>query len=302
MSTPRRSGTTAAEEQPGEHRSSGDRRWRLQDQRDFLVRSLADLRAEHDAGDIEWRDYEALLARDGGRLSAVDAELRELDAEGEAAAAVPVSAAGPGLRRRTGADGRDPAPAVATPRRRPIWLGVVAIVALTAGTTLLVVHLTSPRLPGQPETGGATQNLAQEVQTQLAEASVLVDEGTRSSLSQALTVYRTVLSEDPNQPQALAETGWLEWEAGFSGGDATLETQGKALVQRSVKVERNDFAAHLFLGTIELKQDHDPAAAVTQYKAFLSEHPPKAQVTLAAPLIRKAFGDLGQPVPAAVGG
>ncbi|HXR53872.1 MAG TPA: hypothetical protein VN793_02380 [Acidimicrobiales bacterium] len=299
MSTPRRSGATAAEEQPEEHRSSGDRRWRLEDQRDFLVRSLADLQAEHDAGDIEARDYDALVARDRGRLSAVEAELRELDAE-EAAAPVPAATGRP--RRRTRGDGRDPAPGAPAQRRRPIWLGVVAIVALTAGTTLLVVHLASPRLPGQPETGGATQNLAQEVQTQLAEATVLVDEGTQSSLSQALIVYRTVLSEDPNQPQALAETGWLVWEAGFSGGDATLESQGKALVQRSVTVERNDFAAHLFLGTIELKQDHDPAAAVTQYKAFLSEHPPKARITSAAPLIRQAFGDLGQPVPAAVGG
>ena len=54
---------------------------------------------------------------------------------------------------------------------------MIAIVALTAGATLLVIHLASPRLPGQPETGSAPQNLAKEVQTQLAEASILVEEG-----------------------------------------------------------------------------------------------------------------------------
>lgn len=287
MSGVRPTGTTA-EEHPAPRRSSDDRRWRLEDQRDFLVRSLADLRLELDAGDIEQRDYEALVARDEGRLSAVEAELLDLDIE-EAAAPVPAPDAG-----------TDPAPARSG--RRPVWLGLIATVALTAGTTLLVIHLASPRLPGQPETGSITQNLAQEVQTQLAEASALVDDGTQSSLSEALTVYRKVLSEDPNQPQALAETGWLEWEAGFSVGDSSLETDGKGLVQRSLKVERDDYAAHLFLGTIELNQDHDPAAAVTQYSAFLSEHPPKSLITPAAPLIRQAYDAVGQPVPAAVGG
>lgn len=288
MSGVRPTGTTA-DAHPEEGRSSEDRRWRLEDQRDFLVRSLADLRLELDAGDIEPRDYEALVARDEGRLSAVEAELLDLDIE-EAAAPVPAPDAP-----------TDPAAPARSGRRR-VWLGVIATVALTAGTTLLVIHLAAPRLPGQPETGSITQNLAQEVQTQLAEASALVDDGTQSSLSEALAVYRQVLSEDPNQPQALAETGWLEWEAGFSVGDSSLETDGKGLVQRSLKVERDDYAAHLFLGTIELNQDHDPAAAVTQYSAFLSEHPPKSLITTAAPLIKQAYGAVGQPVPTAVGG
>ena len=198
--------------------------------------------------------------------------------------------------------GTDSVPSDAGRRRRPVWLGVLATVALTAGTTLLVVHLASPRLPGQPETGSITQSLADEVQTELAEASVLVDEGTQSSLSEALVVYHKVLSEDPDQPQALAETGWLEWEAGFSATDTSLETRGRALVQRSLKVETDDDAAHLFLGTIELEQNHDPAAAVTQYKTFLSEHPARSLITGAAPLIAQAFDAVGQPVPAAVRG
>ena len=298
MSAVRPTGTTAeehpadedhpaADEPQAAHRSSDDRRWRLEDQRDFLLRSLADLRLELDAGDIEPRDYEALVVRDQGRLSAVEAELLDLDIE-EAAAPDPATDAQPVAPARS--------------RRRPLWLAVIATVALTAGITLLVIHLASPRLPGQPETGSITQNLTQEVQTQLAEASALVDQGTQSSLAQALTVYRTVLTEDPDQPQALAETGWLEWEAGYSVGDSSLETTGKGLVQRSLKVEPNDYAAHLFLGTIELNQDHDPAAAVIQYDDFLSEHPPTSLITQAASLIKQADEAVGRPVPAAVGG
>lgn len=296
MSSPRRSATRSGDT-PGA--GASDRRWRLEDQRDFLVRSLADLRTERDAGDIETRDFEALLSRDEGRLRTVEAELRELDIEEEeieeeeeeaSADAAPTGDAADAARRPAGRG------------RRRRWLGVVAIVALTAGSTLLVVHLASPRLPGQPETGSITESLAGQIQTQLAEASVLVDEGTRSSLSEALTVYRKVLSEDADQPQALAETGWLEWEAGFSATDASLEAKGKALVGRSLRVERDDYAAHLFLGTIELNQDHDPAAAVSEYEAFLSEHPPASLVTSAAPLIRQAFDAVGRPVPAAAAG
>jgi hypothetical protein len=296
MSGSRRSSATT--ESTGEDRSTEDRRWRLEDQRTFLVRSLADLRAELDAGDIETRDYEALSARDEDRLSSVEAQLQALDDE--------IATRAADVNRIIGdandaeADRSDARPARS--RRRRIWLGVLAAVALSAGATLLVVHVASPRLPGQPLTGSLKQNLAQEIETQLAEASALINQGTETALSGALTVYRTVLAEDPNQPQALAETGWLEWEAGFDSANASLQSKGKALVQRSISVERNDFAAHLFLGTIELESGNDPAAAVAQYKAFLSEHPPKAQITAAAPLIKKAFGDLGQPVPAAVGG
>jgi len=266
-------------------RSTDAQRWRLEDQRDFLVRSLADLRAERDAGDMGARDYEALAGRDEQRLAEVEAEIARLE---ERRPVPPVAEP----------DGTPPPER--TKRRRRGWLAVVAVVALSAGTTLLVVHLASPRLPGQPETGSASQNVAQRVQTQLAQATVLVDLGTSTSLAEALALYKTVLTEDPNQPQALAETGYLEWEAGRADGNITLQNQGRALVERSLKVLQNDFGAHLFLGTIDLEQGNDPAAAVVQYRAFLAEHPPSAQVAQAAPLIRKAFSEAGQPIPSSV--
>jgi len=266
-------------------RSADEQRWRLEDQRDFLVRSLADLRAERDAGDMQARDYEALAGRDEQRLAEVEAELTRLEERRPEAPVVEPDGASPPQR---------------ITRRRRGWLAVVAVVALSAGTTLLVIHLASPRLPGQPLTGSTAQNLAQRVQTQLAQATVLVDLGTSASLAEALSLYKTVLAEDPNQPQALAETGYLEWEAGHAGGNLALENHGRALVERSLKVQRNDFGAHLFLGTIDLEQGHDAAAAVVQYRAFLAEHPPSAQVTQAAPLIRKAFSEAGQSLPSTV--
>lgn len=254
-----------------------DRRWRLEDERDFLVRSLADLRSERAAGDIGEDDFAALLARDEERLSAVLAELAALE--------------------RIEADApRAPGPERSPGRRRRRWLAAVAAAALAGGATLLAIELSSPRVPGEPATGSTPATVAAE----LDEAAALVNEGTPGALSEALTLYRAVLHAEPNQPQALAETGYLEWEAGFNAGDKKQEGQGRAFVLHSLRVQADDYAAHLFLGTIELEQGHDAAAAVLQYQKFLAEHPPSSEVKEAVPVITEAFGEAGQPVPAAV--
>ncbi len=273
-----------------------DRRWHLEDQREFLVRSLADLEAERSAGDIGPEDYEALLGRDRARLAAVVEELAQLDLAEDAERAVATAAATGGAGAGTTADGESAAAKGRSRRRRPRWLAALAVAALAAGTTLLVMRLTSPRLPGQPATGSTPQDITAE----LNEAATLVERGTSSSLSQALALYRNVLASNPNQPQALAETGYLEWEAGFSAGDRAQERQGRSLVERSLAVQPDDYAAHLFLGTMDLEQGHDAAAAVKQYRAFLAEHPPKDRVTAAAKLITQAFTEAGQPLPSGV--
>ena len=59
-------------------------------------------------------------------------------------------------------------------------------------------------------------------------------------------------------------------------------------------------AAHLFLGTILLKQGNDPSGAVAQFAAFLQEQPPADTLQNAAPFIRQAYAAAGQPVPAGV--
>jgi hypothetical protein len=294
-------------------RATGERRWRLEDERDFLRRSLADLAAERDAGDIDRADYDGLLARDRRRLAAVESELAQLEAASarEAAAAVGgATASGEGEstenREKTQQPEKTDEPSKSargktTPkRRRPRWLAIVAAVALSAGATLLVVDLASPRLPGQPETGTVAQSAAERIVTQLNQATVLVNEGTSSSLSQALTLYEAILVEDPRQPQALAEFGYLEWEAGLARSDTALEKQGRASVERSLSVESDDSAAHLFLGTIDLEGAHEPTAAVTQYRLFLAEHPPAAEVAKAAPLLRQAFAEASESLPAGV--
>ncbi len=167
-------------------------RWHLEDEREFLRRSLDDAQSELEAGDLERADYDALRRRDEARLGAVEAALAVLDAEDEAEAEEE--------SRR--------------PRRRGRWLLVVGIAALVAGTTLLAVDLATPRAPGQPITGSIKVNTQKEVEIQLAQAATLVNENSTTAIQEALTIYARVLSEQPRQPQALAETGWFDWEAG----------------------------------------------------------------------------------------
>lgn len=286
-------------------------RWRLLDEREFLTRSLADAEEEHGAGDLATADYEALRRRDEARLAAVEARLAEsapeaaVDGTGAgkgAAGPAPMEAApdaaltGPKSRAKG-----SPTPPSRRRVRRNRLLAVVGVAAVVAAIVLLVIDLASPRLPGQPITGSVTLNSAKQVEEQLAQAADLVNEGTARSTDLALAVYREILSEDPHQPQALAETGWIEWQGGRAEHDTTLESAGRSLVEESIAVEHDDYAAHLYLGTIEL-EGGDPTGAVAQYTTFLAEDPPSSVLATAASLVRQAFTEAGRPVPGALTG
>ncbi len=266
-------------------------RWRLRDEREFLVRSLEDALAERGAGDMSEQDYEALTRRDRTRLDEVERTLALL---GDEEAPEPVGtpdeddiAEGAGGRVRR------------TRRRRRWWLVGIGLPALAAGVTLLAVSLASPRLPGQASSGSVDQNAAQQIREELVQAATLTNAGTSSGAVEAQALYRRVLAADPTQPQALAEMGWLEWETGALQGRAKVVAAGKAMEEQSLKVEPDDYAAHLYLGTMLLKQG-DPASAVAQYRAALAEGPPADALSGAAPFIRQAFTLAGQPLPSGV--
>jgi hypothetical protein len=286
--------------------------WRLADEREFLVRSLADAVAEHAAGDLDDHDFDALQRRDQSRLVEVEKQMAELERAHREA----------GTNRSRGATG-DPAapdvgrggpadPTIPATRHRRTWLAMLGTALVVAAAIVLVLRLTSPRLPGQNGDGGVQLNSALQVEKELEQATVLVDQGTTRSDEQALTVYKQVLAQDPTQPQALAESGYLLWEAGVESGDAQLISSGRARVVKSISVEHDFSAAHLFLGNIDLESggtgsggagDGTAArtaaalAAVAEYRLFLAEGPPLSMVRAAAPLIRKAFSEAGQPLP-----
>jgi hypothetical protein len=280
--------------------ATAEDRWHLDDRRDFLRRSLADADREHDAGDLSDDDYAVLRRRDERLLAEVEASLAALgggdDVGGDGGAPAPRPTAGrsprPGLVPLVLDDDDEPRPR----RRRRTWLAIVGTAAIVAGVVLLVVHLSSPRLPGETATGSITLSHSQQIEEQLAEATTLVQ---KNELVTALGVYKQVLSETPHQPQALAEWGWLDWQAAATAGNLTLAAEGRSAVNESVEVDPSLYAGHLYLGTILLAQ-RQPSAAVAQYRDFLADHPPAPWVTNATPSIEKAFAEAHQPLPAGV--
>lgn len=253
--------------------------WRLRDEKDFLTRSLSDAESEHSAGDLSDEDFEILKNRDLGRLAVATARLKELDEL--ASSSCDTSDAIPFRSERK------------RPHAKSLLIASVVIL-LVAGAIVFVAHVTRPRLAGQDSSGSITLSSAQKIQSQLGQADALVSKG---NVKSALEIYHKVLLQDPNEPEALAETGWIEWESGHEINDARLINEGKSYVEKAVKTAPTFYAAHLFLGTILLVQNGEADAAVAQYKLFLAENPPIQDVQNAASYIREAYSKAGIALP-----
>jgi tetratricopeptide (TPR) repeat protein len=255
----------------------------LEDERTFLLRSLEDLDREHEAGDLSDEDHAVL--RDGYVARAARV-LKSLEGGPVAPAAVGDGPRRPLRGRRRGG------------RRRRVL--VTAVVGLVIGCAVwAVVDEASIRLPGESATGSVTVTGSQQLERTLVQAETLVNEG---NVVEALKLYESVLDQDPSQEEALAEVGWLEYEAGAQGEKASLLGLGERQEEQAERVDPAAPAPHLYLGSMLLAQG-DPTAAVAQYRLFLADHPRKATVSAAVPFITKAFSEAHQVPPAlAVGG
>jgi hypothetical protein len=256
-------------------------RWYLNDQREFLLRSIDDAQREHAAGDLTDADFGVLLSRDQGRLAEVEAELAAL---------------GP-IRPP---DAPPAAPERREVRRRSPWrlVGIIAACLLIAtGAIILVDHALSPSLPGQPLSGSVSLSKVKLIAEQLTEAGTLNNEGEAVA---ALQLYAKVLTEDPDDPVALAASGWLKWNYGDAGKSAVLMQAGRTAEKKAVRLAPSYYAGHLYLGLILFNQDHDASGAVKQFNAFLSDSPPAAEVASVAPGLAGAYAQAKAPLPAAL--
>jgi hypothetical protein len=264
-------------------RSDLDQRWQLADLREFLLRSLHDAEVEHEAGDLSEDDYQMLVTRDQARLSTVESELAQLAALEISEPSVPDPTDGV-LKRR--------------PWRPRRWVGVsLAVAAVISGLVLLVVDHDSSQLPGQTFDGTVTLNSDQQVQRELSQAATLVQQ---NHVVDALQLYRQILKSHPDEPEALAEAGWIEWQAGQEASDVALMNTGASLVQKAVRFEPSLGGAHLFLGIIDLRQDHDAKSAVVQFQLFFASHPANGLIVSAAPSIQQAYAQADVALPSSV--
>ncbi|HEY2215663.1 MAG TPA: hypothetical protein VGH31_11440 [Acidimicrobiales bacterium] len=271
---------TETPEQPSGS-DTGDERWFLVDEQEFLQRSIEDADRELSAGDLTEADHAVLTQRDRQRLAEVTAALAELGPTPE----VPPSVFDVDDEPEEGFRRRD-------------WrrVGIVASCFLIiAGIVILVDHALSPRLPGQSSSGSVSLPKAQLIEQQLEQAGSLANGG---QPVQALKLYQRVLSEDPNDPNALSAAGWLEWNYGTAGHNPTLQKDGRQSEEKAIKVAPTLYAGHFFLGLILYNQDDNAKAAVVQFNNFLADHPPAAEVTSVAKLAAGAYKQAGVAVPA----
>ena len=198
---------------------SPDRLAELEDERRFLLRSLRDLDAELDAGDVDIDDYATL--RDGYTKRAADV-LRDIS---NAKAALPAR------------------PPVRWSRRLAI-AGVVLLVALGAGW--LVARSSGQRLG---DDDSVTAGGPDDVAVVLAQARALI----AADPVRAQSLYAQVLEERPDHPEALAYSGFLLFDASAGASEELRQTAVSAAreqLARAVEVDPQYADPHCFLAVI----------------------------------------------------
>jgi tetratricopeptide (TPR) repeat protein len=247
----------------------------LDDERDFALRSLLDLEAEHDAGDLGEDDYLALrdvyTARAAVALRAISGE--ESSATGE-------PAGGEVGRVEVDVDGTmggpaDGGPASAAGPWRKWLLLALGVVAVAGGAAWAVVASSATRLPGQEITGQVLGSQAEE-QTLLA-AQAAADKGDDVT---AVKDFQQVLNTDPNQPDALTGEGWLLAQT----QQPALLQQGLTMLLSAERAAPTYAPAHVYRG-ISLLSEGDYAGAIPELQWYLA-HQPDPQL---APRVRQAL-------------
>lgn len=219
----------------------------LEDERDFLLQSLRDLEEERAAGDLDDADYLTLKDDYTARAAAV---IRQLAPD-----------ASPDTGFRTIAT-RQARTGVRTRSRWRLVAGVVVLACVSGGAGYAVAQASGERLAGDEATGDLPEGSVDRI----AKANALVSQG---EVLEAVKVYDDLLEDDPENPVALAERGWL-----ISRVDASLVDSGLASVDRAIAADPDYPDAHFFRGMILWKAKDDPAAAVESLQRALDLDPP----------------------------
>ncbi len=243
----------AAPTPPSNRSLNPDRLTDLEEERDFLLRSLADLEAEHVAGDIDQIDFQQLQADYTVRAS--DAIRRVDDHEAAIAAAAP-------KRSFTG--------------MLP-WILGLAVFAVAAGWLL------GQAMGERGVMDQITGSVDPSPRDQFLDCQVLDQQ---QSIGEANECYTTLLQRDPANAEALAYKGWLlvrtSGSASQLGRDseaAELLVTAKGLLDRAVEVDDSYPDARAFR-IIVLNAEGDTDAACAEFDQMLALDPPPFMVEL----------------------
>lgn len=221
-----------------------DRLAALEEERRFLLRSLADLEREHDAGDVDDVDYREL--RDGYTVRAA-ATLRSIE-EGRLA-----------LPER---------PPANWPRR--IGTGAL-MVLLTAVVWWALSSSSAQRLPGQQLSGLDPRD---ERQVVLSQARSI--QATQPAVAAGL--YQEVLDTEPDNVEALTYRGWTLALSVLGETDGTVVTttllESADLLSAAIDLDPTYPDPHCFLGIVQGRFLGVAEAAIPYLDTCLELNPP----------------------------
>ena len=260
----------------------------LEDRREALLRSLADLEDAHASGALDEPGYLRFREQTEGRMARV---LRALDRRDAAASAgiEPSTARASGEELEGEAEGRAVRAASAEPRRVPAW----AVAVLIGGTVLAVVVASLAR-GAEPQTQDASSPQAaddplaffeQRVQDQPNDLAARLDLAHRyldaGMIEESLSQYAVALDLDPDDAEALAHVGIILYQSGRP--EDALRS-----VDRSLSTDPRYPEALFFRGVILLRGLDRPEEAITALETYLDAAPFGVERETAKDLIAQA--------------
>ena len=239
----------------------------LESERDFLLRSIADLETERDAGNLDDERYRALKDDYTARAAAV---LRSIE------------------------EGRGAPPPPPLPRKRKLATGG-AVVAFVAVAALALFFSTGKRHDGETMTGNAqsgrtTSSSAPQadparraaLERQINEhpddpaghlvfARYLLETG---EMTAAVKEYVTTVKLDPGNAEANAYAGWVTFLAAQSENadpKTAAELTDRALLRLDAAVAAADDYpdAHFFRAMVQFRGKNNPKAAIPDLERYL---------------------------------
>lgn len=256
----------------------------LDDRRDALLRSLADLEEANAQGALEEVEYVRLRERTESRMARVLRAIDRRDApapSGVAATAV--------MEPET--DGHATSVATAEPRKVPPW----AVAVLIGGTVVAVLVASlardaEPRAPAAAPNATAQDPLTffeQRVKDHPDDLAARLDLAHRyldaGMTEKALSEYAVALDMDPDDAEALAHVGLIFFQA---------ERYDDALryVDHALKTDPRYPEALFIRGVILLRGLHRPQDAITAFETYLDAAPFGVERQTAKDLIAEAQG------------
>lgn len=224
-------------------------------ERDFLLRSIADLEAEHAAGELTDERFQALHDEYTVQAATVLRAIERLHTTtSEPASTAP--------RRRRG---------------RRVLTAVLVVAGVLAGGGALLARSLGERQAGQTITGNAQSDSAaldtlarraqqrpEDLDAQMAYATALMQAG---EAVDALRAFDAAARLDPSAPAPKAYSGWLVFLAG-------LTDEALPRIDAAIAADPDYPDAHFFRGMVLLRGRNDRDGALAELRRFLDLAPP----------------------------